>query len=140
MPKPAQSVFTWNVRVYYEDTDAGGIVYHANYLRFCERARTEWLRSYGFDQEVLNREWHATFILADTSVKFLSPARLDDELTVTVHPTRTRRASLEFEQEVLIGGDKPAVQLSARVGCIDPRTSRPRPIPEQILWELRHDG
>lgn len=138
MPTQAQSAFAWTVRVYYEDTDAAGIVYHANYLRFCERARTEWLRGHGFGQESLRREWQVGFVLASTAVNFLYPARLDDELEVTVNPTRILRASLEFDQEVLIhGADRTAVRLTARVACVDPLTSRPRPIPEQIMRELK---
>ncbi len=140
-PASATDAFTWRVRVYYEDTDAGGIVYHANYLRFCERARTEWLRARGFGQSALSRQWHAAFILTDTAVRFRRPAYLDDELTVTVIPRQIRRASLEFEQQVLApDSGHILVQLTARAGCIDSTTFKPRPIPEPILRELHHDG
>ena len=81
----SQSVFSWPVRVYYEDTDVSGVVYHANYLKFFERARTEWLRSLGCSQQALREETGVMFVVTDTAVRYLQPARLDDELRMVGH-------------------------------------------------------
>lgn len=91
------------VRIYWEDTDAGGIVFYGNYLKFMERARTEWLRSLGFDQEGLRSEGEGMFVVAETSLRYLQPARLDDVLTVTVTLVERGRASVAFEQQVWRG-------------------------------------
>src|SRR5690625_970052 len=97
---PDQGSFRWNLRIYYEDTDATGIVYHANYLKYCERARTEWLRSRSFQQAELSRDRGLHFVLARATVKFLSPARLDDELEVSVIPERIGRVSHDRQPDV----------------------------------------
>ena len=94
-------VFTWPVRVYWEDTDAGGIVFYANYLKFFERARTEWLRSLGVAQGTLKEEAKGMFVVSETSVRYLSPARLDDELLVTAKVNDWGRASLIIDQQAL---------------------------------------
>ena len=91
------------VRIYWEDTDAGGIVFYGNYLKFMERARTEWLRTLGFDQEGLRREGEGMFVVAETSLRYLQPARLDDVLTVTVALVERGRASVAFQQQVWRG-------------------------------------
>lgn len=107
--------FTWPVRVYYEDTDAGGIVFYANYLKFFERARTEWLRACGVDQRQLADDTGAIFIVRSTSLDYRAPARLDDTLTITSRPGRIGRASVEFTQEawcgdtLLVAGDRKSV-------------------------------
>ena len=93
--------FKWLVRVYWEDTDAGGIVFYANYLKFFERSRTEWLRSLGIEQQRLKIETGGMFVVLETSLRYLRPARLDDELTVTAFLKETRRASLIIGQQVL---------------------------------------
>ena len=90
--------FVWPVRVYYEDTDAGGVVYYANYLKFMERARTEWLRTRGFEQDVLIKEQDLVFAVRSLSIDYLRPARLDDLLQVRVTVSELRRASIVFEQ------------------------------------------
>ena len=91
------------VRIYWEDTDAGGIVFYGNYLKFMERARTEWLRALGFDQEGLRADGEGMFVVAETSLRYLQPARLDDVLTVTVTLVERGRASVAFEQQVWRG-------------------------------------
>lgn len=139
-PANKRGVFHWTIRVYYEDTDALGIVYHANYLRYFERARTEWLRFKGFQQSELARDWGIHFVLASATLKFMSSARLDDELEVSVSLQRVGRASLDFQQNIHCRrSDQTLVTLIARVGCLDTQTSRPRAIPPEILRELVHD-
>src|SRR5580698_5671702 len=96
----SRAPFSWSVRVYYEDTDLGGVVYHANYLRFMERARTEWLRSLGFEQDVLRNHHSVQFVVVDAAVRFRRPARFNDELTVSVAVVKQTAASLSFHQEV----------------------------------------
>ena len=92
--------FQWPVRVYYEDTDSGGVVYYANYLRFMERARTEWLRALGFEQDILIRDEGIIFAVRSASLEYLRPARFNDQLLVGVRLAESRRASLSFEQAV----------------------------------------
>lgn len=122
------SVFTWSVRVYYEDTDAGGIVYYANYLKFYERARTEWLRSLGIQQQdLLDREGVA-FVVRSASVDYLAAARLDDELTLTLRVEKLGRASIQFVQQAL-RGEVLLSSASVKVGCVDKTTMRPRSLP-----------
>jgi acyl-CoA thioester hydrolase len=123
------------LRIYYEDTDVSGVVYHANYLRYFERSRTEWLRSLGFSQEQLMQEQGVAFTIASISLRYHQPARLDDELIVSLTLSSHGRASMEFEQEVRYAKASSSVLASAsvRVGCVDARTFRPRVIPEAIL-------
>src|SRR5579862_2030988 len=96
----SRAAFSWAVRVYYEDTDLGGVVYHANYLRFMERARTEWLRSLGFEQDHLRDRLKVQFVVVDAKVEFRRPARFNDELQVGVRPHSTGRASIVFDQDI----------------------------------------
>lgn len=123
------------VRVYYEDTDSGGVVYYANYLRFMERARTEWLRSLGFSQEGLRAEQGVVFAVRSVTVDYRLPARLDDELTVSAVLVTQKRASLDFRQEVR-RGDELLVSATVRIACIDLERFRPAPIPAQILERI----
>lgn len=137
-PAPANNAnhaFTWPLRVYYEDTDAGGVVYHARYLHYFERARTEWLRALGFGQAALAAELGAIFTVAKAEVTFRCPARLDDELMVTAAVNRVRPASLMFEQEIRRHADVIATG-SFRVGCVDANGYRPRSIPKILVQEL----
>lgn len=127
--------FCWPIRVYYEDTDAGGVVYHARYLHYFERARTEWLRAFGFDQAVLANELGAAFTVANANVVYRRPARLDNELMVTVVVSRIRPASLQFEQ-VIRREDVVLATGSFRIGCVDAVSYRPRAIPETLVQEL----
>ena len=103
LPPGARCHHRHPVRIYWEDTDAGGIVFYGNYLKFMERARTEWLRSLGFDQEGLRSEGEGMFVVAETSLRYLQPARLDDVLTVTVTLVERGRASVAFQQQVWRG-------------------------------------
>ena len=130
------SVFTWAVRVYYEDTDAGGIVYYANYLKFFERARTEWLRAAGVNQqEVLEREG-AAFVVRSATIDYHAPARLDDELTLTLTIEKLGRASVQFAQEAHCKGRLLAA-ASVKVGCVDIATVRPRSLPTEVADKMR---
>src|SRR4051794_21332991 len=97
--------YTWPIRVYYEDTDAGGIVFYANYLKFFERARTEWLRSLGIEQRALREETGGIFVVGETTVRYHRPARLDDELLVTARIQESGRASLIIAQQAFLRSD-----------------------------------
>jgi acyl-CoA thioester hydrolase len=132
--------FCWPVRVYYEDTDSVGVVYYANYLRFMERARTEWLRRLGFEQDALVRDQGIVFAVRSASLEYLRPARFNDLLGVSVHLRECRRASLLFEQVVSREGDagRPLCTGSIRIACLDAASFRSAPIPEFILKELPH--
>jgi acyl-CoA thioester hydrolase len=130
-----QPVFTWPVRVYWEDTDAGGIVFYANYLKFFERARTEWLRSLGVAQGELKERVGGLFVVSETSVRYLAPARLDDELLVTAQLEEGGRASLIIAQEARRGDTLLAVG-TIRIGWVDAATLRPGRIPGAILSVL----
>ena len=125
-------LFRWPLRVYWEDTDAGGVVFYANYLKFFERARTEWLRSLGVSQEALRRDDGLQFVVSDTAVRYLRPARLDDEVVVTVRLAESGKASLVLDQQALRGPDVLA-EGRIRIGCVDARTLRPRRIPPTLL-------
>jgi acyl-CoA thioester hydrolase len=118
--------------VYWEDTDAGGVVYYANYLKFFERARTEWLRARGIAQQKLREDTGAIFVVADTSVRYVEPARLDDHLHITVRVIETGRASIKLEQEARRDGGLLATG-HIRIGYVDAATFRPRRIPSGIL-------
>jgi len=124
--------FQHPLRVYWEDTDAGGVVFYANYLKFFERARTEWLRTMGFGQERLRHETGAIFVVAETSVRYLAPARLDDELQVTVHLVEAGRVAMTLAQQAL-RGDALLAEGQIRIGCVDAGTFRPRRIPNELL-------
>ena len=124
-----------SVRVYWEDTDAGGVVFYANYLKFFERARTEWLRALGVEQTTLKAETGAIFVVAEVNLRYLAAARLDDLLTITVKLLDQGAASLELEQQAW-RGDTLLAEGRVRVGCVDSTTLRPRRMPKQILAVL----
>ena len=130
------SVFTWTVRVYYEDTDAGGIVYYANYLKFFERARTEWLRSLGIHQQDLLANEAAAFVVRSASIDYLGAARLDDELTLRLSIEKLGRASVQFSQQAW-RGDTLLASANVKVGCVDASTLRPRSIPDIAADKMR---
>ena len=134
-----RAVFAWPVRVYWEDTDAGGIVFYANYLKFFERARTEWLRSLGVAQGTLKDQGHGIFVVSETSVRYLAPARLDDELIVTAQLEAAGRASLIIAQEARRGDTLLAVG-TIRIGWVDAATLRPGRIPDAILSVLQAEA
>ena len=130
-------LFTWGVRVYYEDTDAGGVVYHASYLRFMERARTEWLRSFGFEQRRLRAGENLGFIVRAASLDFIKGARLDDLLEVSVAMARRGGASLDFEQEVRRSADGVlCCRGRIKVACVSGEDFRPTPLPQRLLAEI----
>ena len=127
--------FIWPVRVYWEDTDAGGIVFYANYLKFFERARTEWLRALGVAQGALKERSGGMFVVSETSVRDLQPARLDDELLVTAELETAGRASLIIAQQAR-RGDTLLAAGTIRIGWVDAATLRPGRIPPAILQVL----
>ena len=124
-------IFTWPVRVYYEDTDLGGVVYYANYLKFMERARTEWLRSLGHQQHEIAEKFGFVFAVREARVNYLKPARLDDDLEVTCVPVPEGRASIRFRQ-VITRGETTIADGEVRVVCVDARSFRPRALPDFI--------
>ena len=128
--------FHWPVRVYHEDTDDGGIVYHASYLRFMERARTEWLRSLGFAQQTLRNELNVMFVVTQAHVDYLKPARFDDIVTVSVELDRRRPASMEITQNIRHGEGELLCRGQVRVACVDATRFRPHAIPKALLQEL----
>jgi len=121
------------VRVYWEDTDAGGVVFYANYLKYFERARTEWLRSAGVHQSQLQAELDCLFVVSEVSMRYLSPARLDDLLTITVAVAEQGKASMQLVQQAW-RGDTLLTEGRVRVGCVSATTLRPRRIPDGIQW------
>jgi acyl-CoA thioester hydrolase len=142
--------FSWRTRVYWEDTDAGGVVYYANYLRFMERARTEWLRTLGFCQRDLALNHGVLFAVTRVRIDYRRPARLDDELSVTCDPRTVGAASVSFAQNILRassatrtdaaeppGAFDPApgvlTEAEVRIACLDARTFRPLRTPEFLL-------
>ncbi len=131
-PGRAGADFGFALRVYWEDTDAGGIVFYANYLKFFERARTEWLRSLGVEQEKLKQDEGSIFVVSETAVRYLRPARLDDWLHVTVVAQSRRQASLTVSQQCW-RDDTLLAEGTIRIGCVDCGTFRPRRIPISIL-------
>jgi acyl-CoA thioester hydrolase len=128
--------FRFPLRVYWEDTDAGGVVFYANYLKFFERARTEWLRSLGFEQERLRAQTGSIFIVTDTRVRYLRPARLDDMIAVTVHVEHAGRAQMTIAQQAWRMLPQREEELLAegtiRIGCVDAGTFKPQRIPTAI--------
>jgi acyl-CoA thioester hydrolase len=134
--------FRWPVRVYYEDTDSGGVVYYANYLRFMERARTEWLRALGFEQDTLIRDEGILFAVRSASLEYLRPARFNDQLLVGVRLAERRRASLSFLQEVSRAGEEaqPLCTGTIRIACLAADSLQPRPIPPHLLKEIPDVG
>ncbi len=135
-PAAALPAFQHELRIYWEDTDAGGVVFYANYLKFMERARTEWLRGLGFEQEALRRDEALMFVVSDTALRYLAPARLDDWLRITVHPTDIGRVSLTFDQQVW-RGDQLLTEGRIRIGCVDAASLKPARIPARILQALQ---
>lgn len=131
--------FRWPVRVFYEDTDCGGVVYYANYLKFMERARTERLRSMGFEQSELRNNHNVLFTVRSVQIDFMQPAAYDDLLQVTADIMECKRASLIFSQNIFRHQDEqPLCKGRVRIACVDSAAFRPCPIPEFILRELNH--
>ncbi len=129
-------MFSLPVRVYWEDTDAGGVVYHAQYLAFLERARSEWMRANGYGQDLLRNQHDLVFAVRAMTVDFLKPARLDDALEVTAQLRDCRRASAVFDQAVLRGGVT-LLTAQVRVAALDPTGFCPRAIPAALYGQLK---
>lgn len=127
--------FTWPVRVYWEDTDAGGVVYYANYLKFLERARSEWLRARGFEQDALRDEAGVVFVVRRVEIDYLAPARFNDALDVTVALHECGRASLVVRQELLRGAVRLA-KAEVTLACVDAERFKPVRMPEPLLQSL----
>ena len=127
--------FIWNVRVYYEDTDAGGIVYYANYLKFFERARTEWLRQINVGQHALLQEHDAMFVVKSVSAEYHAPAKLDDVIKLTLSIEKLGRASISFVQEAWCG-EQLLNTARVKVGCVD-SSLRPRAVPPAVADKMR---
>jgi len=124
-------------RVYWEDTDAGGVVYYANYLKFMERCRTDWLRALGIDQLHLRAARGLQFAVVSVTVDFLRPAVLNDEIIVTAELMRMSGATITFKQTIM-RGDAQLIDASTRVACLDSGTLKPRPIPKDLFMEWRN--
>lgn len=127
--------FRWPVRVYWEDTDAGGVVYYANYLKFMERARSEWLRAHGFEQDVLRDQAGIVFVVRRVEIDYLSPARFNDALDVSVGLHEAGRASLVVRQELMRDSDCLA-KAEIALACVDAASFKPARIPAPILQAL----
>ena len=126
----------WTVRVYYEDTDAGGVVYHASYLRYLERARTEWLRTLGYSQAVMREENSLVFTVVSLQLDFLRPAKLDDQLIVRSRAQLAGGASVQFTQEVWRDGEL-LLTGQVRVACLEAQSFRPKRLPAQLRGVLQ---
>jgi acyl-CoA thioester hydrolase len=124
--------FIWPVRVYYEDTDAGGVVFYANYLKFFERARTEMLRAMGYEQDELIANEGIIFVVRSIQVDYLSPARFNEQLQVSAKVVLAKKASLTFEQAIT-RDDEVLCKGSVRIACLDAQTMRPKAIPETLF-------
>ena len=129
------AAFSVPIRVYWEDTDAAGIVFYANYLRYFERARTEWLRGYGFGQEALRRDGVA-FVVSETTLRYVKPARLDDIVDVSVDVVQLGQASLHLAQQARRAGELLA-EGTIRIGCVELGTFRPCRIPNDIRLSIQ---
>lgn len=127
--------FVWPVRVYYEDADSGGVVYHANYLKFMERARTEWLRCRGYEQDIMSAQQGLIFVVRSVRLDFLQPARFNEQLDVSVIVTACRGASIEFQQEVR---RKNTALCSAlvKIACLNSDNLKPQRLPKAMIEEL----
>jgi len=132
--------FIWPIRVYWEDTDAGGIVFYANYLKYFERARTEWLRALGVEQQALRNSSGGMFVVSQAQIRYHGPARLDDELLVSARPIESGRASLTIEQQAWrksASDNDLLCDATIRIGWVDATSYRPARIPQTLLEILK---
>ncbi len=131
--------FAWPVRVYYEDTDAQGVVYYANYFRFMERARTEWLRALGVDQVRLMAEERRIFVVTETRAEFLAPARFNDQIIVTARLAGLSRATFDIEQNIYLDNLDGTFLLKGgvRAAYLDADTMRPKRVPATLFEEIK---
>jgi len=130
--------FEWPVRVYYEDTDSGGVVYHSNYLNFMERARTEWLRALGFEQDVLIEQHQCLFAVHSMQINFKRPAKFNDALIVRSQIVKAVGARMEFDQKIY-RGDELLCQAAVKIACLDANRFRPIPLPPFLLMEIQSE-
>lgn len=128
--------FSWPTRIYWEDTDAGGVVYHARYVAFMERARTEWMRALGFGQERTRTDHGLVFAVRAMTLEYLKPARLDDALEVTATLVQCKRASMVFDQRVC-RGDQTLLTAQVRIAALDASTFKPRGMDDVLLAALK---
>ncbi len=138
-PRRCHREFQWPVRVYYEDTDSAGMVYYANYLKFMERARTEWLRALGFEQTTLREEHNALFVVSRLKVDYRVPARFNDALTVDVRLLRRGPASLQLGQHIHREPRELLCRGEVRIACLHADSLRPHAIPPPLCTELERD-
>lgn len=136
MTSPDHSI---TLRIYWEDTDAGGIVFYANYLKFFERARTEWLRGLGIEQQKMREQTQCQFVVADVHLRYVAPAQLDDVVVVTAKVLEIGKASVLLAQQAW-RGDTLLTEGQVRVGCVDALTLRPRRFPAPVMQALRPDA
>lgn len=129
------TVFSWPVRVYYEDTDAGGVVFHANYLKFFERARTEMLRSAGFEQDHLREEFNMLFVVRSVSIDYIKSARFNEQLEVSSKIIECKKTNFTFEQQITRQQDV-LCSGNVRIACLDAQSMKPKLIPIAILEQL----
>lgn len=128
-------MFSFPIRVYYEDTDAGGVVYHSQYLNFMERARTEWLRHFGFEQTWLKNELGVIFVVTQAEIKFRKPARFDDLLEIQCHPNKIHFSSIEFSQHI-VRESQTLIEATIKIACVDAHTFKPVTIPRLIKEKI----
>ncbi|MGY8813426.1 MAG: tol-pal system-associated acyl-CoA thioesterase [Gammaproteobacteria bacterium] len=131
--------FNWQVRVYYEDTDAAGVVYHTNYLKYMERARTEWLRVAGYSQLTLAKDVQVVFVVANINVDFISPAKFDELLNVHSTIVTTSGSRLDFRQTITNQDKQMKCRGDIKIVCIDPGSFKPKRIPDDIKAKLCYD-
>jgi acyl-CoA thioester hydrolase len=131
----SKPVFSWPIRVYYEDTDSGGVVYYANYLKFLERARTEWLRGHGFEQTALADVHQVVFVVRSISLQYLKPARFNDALEVTIGGVEAGASRIELAQSVTRGGED-LVTAQVELACVNTGTFKPVRIPGPVIDKI----
>ena len=135
-----QKEFIWQIRVYYEDTDAGEVIFYANYLKFMERARTEWLRKIGFDHKILKEKYELLFAVKNLTIDYIKPGHLDDLLTVTSELLDSRKASLTFGQNIKNENNELLSEAKVKVACINSKTLKASPMPDELILELTNDN
>ena len=135
--KDMPEIFNWPVRVYYEDTDSGGVVYYANYLKFMERARTEWLRAMGFEQSALLNEHHVIFVVRSVAIEYLKSAVFDDMLQVTARVEHVGRSQIVFKQT--IERNDVLARAEVKIVCVNGEAFKPVKIPDAIRQKLGNE-
>ena len=135
-----QKEFIWQIRVYYEDTDAGEVIFYANYLKFMERARTDWLRKIGFDHKILKEKYELLFAVKNLTIDYIKPGHLDDLLTVTSELLDSRKASLTFGQNIKNENSELLSEAKVKIACINSKTLKASPMPDKLILELTNDN